>query len=169
MGHRKLFLTEGQHRSCKSWNEVVADSLLCRFFLGRILKAHRAKKHFVDLFQPISTKRRCRHAVNICGINFLQYGTQRLRGTVVALVYQDHTILPKPWMEHPFFTQRTRHSNVHNACGCILRAVNHAYNAFSPSFPSGLRFILRQILLKFQELVQCLLPLVDQCRGFQQN
>ena len=71
MGHRKLFLTEGQHRSCKSWHEVVADSLLCRFFLGRILKAHRAKKHFVDLFQPISTKRRCRHAVNICGMNFL--------------------------------------------------------------------------------------------------
>lgn len=126
-------------------------------------------QHLVDFLQSIPAKRCRSHTVHILGVNLLQYGTKRFRSAVVTFIHQYHPVFPELGVEFSLFAQGARHGNVHDAGGGILGDVDDAHNAFSPLLSAGFCFVFRQILPEFQKPLQCLLPLLNQCGGFQQN
>ena len=143
-------------------------SLFCLTF-GVHQIPDRAALHKDDGMMTVLADRSSRQTVNIFGFNCFQHGFEGECGHMMALIYNDHSVLCHKRLYRLFFSlkQGLHGGNIDNPTAGILSAADLA-NEVLFFLPAALFGKFRQNLMNIQKLFQRGFPLFQQCAGLHQ-
>ena len=108
--------------NCTSKTRInqMCNSLRFCFLFRCVSISYKSKQHKIYFLKSIAPFRCCSNAIYILCFSFFQNICYCIRGCMMALIHNDHSIGIDLLIECPFTIHRSNHSHINNTCKRIL-------------------------------------------------